>query len=125
MSECLIGPLSLHRTEERAGRGRGCPFDISAVEEIKLNTRGRIKDTHDTETCRRPRSPLTVIWKLPHQMLIASGCVPFVREAPVGKLIRMIIERGFNEGEMFLTFECHGLPLPAVLLSDKANGFQK
>lgn len=55
-----------------------------------------------------------------HQMLPG---LPFFHKVPVTKLIHIIIERGFNEGEMFLTFECHRLPLPAVLwlLRDKAT----
>lgn len=40
--------------------------------------------------------------------------LPFFHKGPIAKLIPMIIERGFNEGETFLTFECHSL-LPAVL----------
>lgn len=55
-----------------------------------------------------------------HQMFPG---LPFYHKVPVTKLIHIIIERGFNEGEMFLTFECHSLLLPAVLwlLRDKAT----
>lgn len=37
--------------------------------------------------------------------------LPFFHKAPVIKLIYIIIERRFNEGKMFLTFECHILLL--------------
>lgn len=47
-----------------------------------------------------------------HQMFPA---LPFFPKVPARKLIHIIIERGFNEGEMVLTFECHRLLLPAVL----------
>lgn len=46
-----------------------------------------------------------------HQMFPA---LPFSPKVPATKLIHIIIERGFNEGEMVLTFECHSLLLPAV-----------
>lgn len=49
--------------------------------------------------------------------------LPFLRKVAVTKLIHIIIERGFNEGEMFLTFECHSLPPPAVLRLLTENGY--
>lgn len=95
-------------------------FDISA-DKIELNMWGWIMATSLAMTygCV-PIYRDRFIFNNLHRMLPG---LPFFRKVPVTKLIHIIIERGFNEGKMFLTFECHSLLLPAVLwlLWDKAR----
>ncbi len=80
--------------------------------------------THATRHGGFPFPADRFIFNYLHQMLPG---LPFFHKVPVTKLIHIIIERGFNEGEMFLTFECHSLLLPAVwwLLRDKATPLQQ
>lgn len=67
--------------------------------------------------------PLSQIYIQLSKLDVRSPALPFFHKGPITKLIPVIIERGFNEGEMSLTFECHSLLVPAVLClcADKAQ----
>lgn len=91
-------------------------FDISALEKIELNMREWI-----IAMCMAMRQG--DVSPFPETDLFSITFIRcFLLKVPVTKFIHIIIERGFNEGKMFLTFECHSLLLPAVLwlLRDKA-----
>lgn len=93
--------------------------DASPAEEAELNMRRWITRGNDTQRC--PLLPADgFIFNYLRQMFPG---LPFLRKVAVTKLIHIIIERGFNEGEMFLTFECHSLPPPAVLRLLGENGY--
>lgn len=93
--------------------------DTSPAEEEELNMWRWITRGNDTQRC--PLLPADgFIFNYLRQMFPG---LPFLRKVAVTKLIHIIIERGFNEGEMFLTFECHSLPPPAVLRLLTENGY--
>lgn len=84
-------------------------FDISALEKIELNMRELI-----IAMCMAMRQG--DVSPFPETDLFSITFIRcFLLKVPVTKFIHIKIERGFNEGKMFLTFECHSLLLPAVL----------
>lgn len=93
--------------------------DTSPAEEEELNMRRWITRGNDTQRCHLLPAD-RFIFNYLRQMFPG---LPFLRKVAVTKLIHIIIERGFNEGEMFLTFECHSLPPPAVLWLLTENGY--
>lgn len=121
MSEQWIRTLPLWGLLCGGGRSKRPTIcsDTSPAEEEELNMRRWITRGNDTQRC--PLLPEDrFIFNYLRQMFPG---LPFLRKVAVTKLIHIIIERGFNEGEMFLTFECHSLPPPAVLWLLIENGY--
>lgn len=77
--------------------------------------------THGNDTWWCPLSHRQIYFQLPSSDASLSAILP--QGASHKAHPHRKIERGFNEGEMYLTFECHSLLLSAVLwlLRDKAT----
>ena len=102
-------PSPFMEESSQCSRGRPLIFQKAAEAEYRIQYAGL------NHTCMLGNKTW---WRLPpHSQIyiqlpkldVRFLALPFFHGGPIAKLIPMIIERGFNEGEALLTFECHGL----------------